>query len=217
MCNLYSCTKPREALIRLFQIGHNRAEATEPQAAIFPANDAPIVRLGGDGERELVTAGWGFVLTQKDRAPKRVTNFRDDKLDFGFWSKSFRERRCLVPVTSFSEPKGKKPATWHWFALDKSRPLFAFAGIWRHYKGPLKKDADPVEVNVYSFMTTTPNELVATVHPQRMPVMLTTEEEWARWLTGTTEEARSLVRSYPADRMEIVRSGIDRKDLLTAR
>ena len=129
MCNLYSCTKPREAIIRLFQIGHNRAEQITPQPAIFPANDAPIVRLGGDGERELVMAGWGFVLPQKDRGPKRVTNFRDDKLGSPFWSGSFRERRCLVPVTSFAEPKGRRPAAWHWFALDDSRPLFAFAGI----------------------------------------------------------------------------------------
>ena len=158
---------------------------------------------------------WGFVLNLKGKAPKRVTNFRDDKLDSRFWSKSFRERRCLVPVTSFSEPKGKKPATWHWFALDQSRPLFAFAGIWQPYKGPLKKDGEPVEVDVYSFMTTTPNELVAEIHPKRMPVMLTKEEEWECWLSGTPDEARSLVRSYPAGKMEIVQSGAERSDLLT--
>jgi hypothetical protein len=27
-----------------------------------------------DGERELVVLNWGFVLLQKDKAPKRVTN-----------------------------------------------------------------------------------------------------------------------------------------------
>ncbi|MET0336402.1 MAG: SOS response-associated peptidase family protein, partial [Caulobacter sp.] len=39
--------------------------------------------------------------------------------------------RCLVPFTSFSEYDtidGKKVPVW--FAIDKRRPLLAFAGIW---------------------------------------------------------------------------------------
>jgi putative SOS response-associated peptidase YedK len=68
-------------------------------------------------------------------APKRVTNVRDDKVLISrFWKASFRERRCLVPVTSWSEPGQGK---WHWFAVkgDEPRPLFAFAGIWRAWNG----------------------------------------------------------------------------------
>jgi putative SOS response-associated peptidase YedK len=38
------------------------------------------VRRAADGERELVNLNWGFVLLQKDRAPRRVTNVRDDKI-----------------------------------------------------------------------------------------------------------------------------------------
>jgi putative SOS response-associated peptidase YedK len=80
------------------------------------------------------TAG-GFVLLQNGRAPRRVTNVRDDMiLGSRFWRGSFEERRCLVPATSFCEPNGDvKPASWHWFGLRGSdeRPLFAFPGIWR--------------------------------------------------------------------------------------
>ena len=110
MCNLYSMTANREAIIRLFKVSDNRAAAIEPASAIFPSNDAPVVRYAADGERELVKLSWGLVLTMKDRAPKRVTNIRDDKLDSRFWATSFRDRRCLVPVTSFAEPKGRTPA-----------------------------------------------------------------------------------------------------------
>lgn len=81
---------------------------------------------------------WGFILLQNERASRRVTNVRDDKILVSkFWRKSFEERRCLVPATSFCEPKGDvKPATWHWFSVTGSEPrqLFAFPGIWRHYK-----------------------------------------------------------------------------------
>jgi putative SOS response-associated peptidase YedK len=212
MCNLYSMTTNHEAIINLFKVSHNRASPIEPQPAIFPGGNAPVVRRAADGERELLPLSWGFVLLLKDKAPKRVTNFRDDKLNSSFWSKSFRERRCLVPVTSFSEPKGKRPAIWHWFALSEAREPFSFAGIWRSYKGPIRKDGDPVEIETFSFMTTKPNELVATVHPSRMPVMLVGEDAHDRWLEGSEDEALGLVQAYPADQMAVVRSGTEKSD-----
>jgi putative SOS response-associated peptidase YedK len=58
------------------------------------------------------------------RAPRRVTNVREDKiLTSKFWRGSFDARRCLVPASSFCEPNSKvKPATWHWFALAGDEP-----------------------------------------------------------------------------------------------
>ena len=161
---------------------------------------------------------WGFVLLQNGRAPKRVTNVRDDKiLKSKFWRGSFEERRCLVPATSFCEPNGDvKPATWHWFAINGSepRPTFAFPGIWRHYKGPVRKDGPKLDLEVYSFLTTTPNKLVATVNHERMPVLLTREEEFEIWLTGSPKEALALAREYPPDRMRIVQEGFRKEDRL---
>ena len=69
------------------------------------------MRKAADGERELVNLNWGFVLLQKGLAPRRVTNVRDDKiLTSKFWRPSFEQRRCLVPASSYCEPKGEKPA-----------------------------------------------------------------------------------------------------------
>jgi putative SOS response-associated peptidase YedK len=212
MCNLYSMTSNHEAILNLFKVSHNRASPVEPLSAIFPGGNAPVVRRAEDGERELLPLSWGFVLLLKDKAPKRVTNFRDDKLKSPFWSASFRERRCLVPVTSFSEPKGKKPAIWNWFALNENREPFAFAGIWRSYKGPIRKDSDNVEIDTFSFMTTTPNKLVATVHPSRMPVMLVGEDAQDRWLDGTQDDALGLIQIYPADQMTIVQASTEKRD-----
>ena len=64
MCNLYSMTTSREAILRLFRISENRAAAIVPKDAIFPGHDAPVVRPAADGERELVQMSWGFVLPQ---------------------------------------------------------------------------------------------------------------------------------------------------------
>ena len=214
MCNLYSQTKAREAVARLFRVSDNRAAAFEPLPAIFPGHNAPVVRLAADGERELSLLSWGFVMPQGNKAAKRVTNARDEKVRTSiFWRGSFEERRCLVPVTSFAEPKGKAPAVWHWFALrgDEPRPLFAFAGLWRSWKGPLKQDAEPVEMDVYAFLTTTPNEVVRPIHPTRMPVMLAGADQFDAWLEGLADEAYQLARPIAPSAMYIVSKG-DKKD-----
>ena len=219
MRNLYSMTTAREAVLRLFRVTDNRAAAIAPQQAIFPGWEAPVVRRAADGERELVNLSWGFVLLMDGKAPRRVTNFRDDKArTSGFWRQSFEQRRCLVPVSSFCEPKDTKPATWHWFALkgDGPRPPVAFAGIWRNYRGPIKKDGPNVDIDVFSFLTTTPNALVATINHERMPVILTGEDQFDRWMTGSTNEAFTLAKQHPPDAMQIVQEGFEKSDRLLA-
>ena len=104
-----------------------------------------------------------------------------------------------MPASSFCEPNGDvKPATWHWFSLNGTdeRPLLAFPGIWRRYKGPVKKDGPNVDIETYAFLTTTPNSLVFTINHERMPVLLTREDEFETWLRGSTDEAMALAREY---------------------
>lgn len=217
MCNLYSMTRAHEAVRRLFRVSGNRAEAFDPLTAIFPGRMAPVVRLADDGERELVVLSWGFVLLREGYAPKRVTNTRDDKIDSRFWRTSFDQRRCLVPATSFCESHdGRTPATWHWFALkgEEPRPVFAFAGLWQRWKGPIKKDGPNVEIVL--IMTTVPNALTAGINHERSPVLLTSEDEMDLWLHGTPKDVRSLLRPLPAERMHIVQEGFEKRDLIAA-
>ncbi len=200
-------TRNRDAISRLFRVSHNRIPAIDPLNQIFPGWTAPVVRKAEDGEREISLLSWGFVLLQDGRAPKRVTNTRDDKVRSGFWRDSFTTRRCLVPASSFCEPRdGVKPATWHWFALkgDEPRPL------------PVKKDGPNVDIEVYSIMTTLPNSLTASINHERSPVVLTEEQQFEMWLGGTPEQAFSLIRPSDPDRIRIVQEGFDKEDLLKA-
>ena len=75
--------------------------------------------------------------------------------------------------------------------------MFAFPGIWRRYKGPIRKIGETIELDVYAFLTTTPNPLVATINHERMPE-LTKPEEFDQWLNGPTAEALELAREYPS-------------------
>ena len=157
-------------------------------------------------------------LMRDGYAPKRVTNTRDDKAYTKFWRDSFEKRRCLVPATAFCEPDEGKPANWHWFALkgDDERTLFAFPGIYRQWKGPIKKDGPDVDIEVFSFMTTLPNALTATINHERSPVILTEEQQFDTWLRGSSEATFGLIKISDPERMQIVQSGLGKKDLLQA-
>jgi putative SOS response-associated peptidase YedK len=146
---------------------------------------------------------WGVptqVPSKRDPAvklTKYVTNVRN--LSSSFWRSMLTTpaRRCLVPVTSFSEygiapgEDGKKPL--HWFDVP-SRPIFAFAGIWR----PTERG------NAYGFLTTEPNAIVAPIHPKAMPVILH-DDDYDRWLSASWEELSGLVGPYPSQLMTVSR------------
>ena len=59
--------------------------------------------------------------------------------------------------------------------------------------------------------------VVARINHERMPVLLTREEEFDTWLRGSSDEAMSLAREYPAAQMQIVQEGLDKEDLLVTK
>ena len=79
----------------------------------------------------------------------------------------------------------------------------------------MRKDGPKVALEVYAFLTTTPNQLVATINHERMSVLLTREEEFEAWLSGAAE-ALTLAREYPPGQMRIVQDGFKKQDLLAA-
>lgn len=93
----------------------------------------------------------------------------------------------------------------HWFALDDSRPLFAFAGIWRLWTGERKGETG--EHRLFSFLTTDSNDVVRPIHAKAMPVLLTTDDEWDTWLNGSVNEATALQRPLPNELLRIVATG----------
>jgi putative SOS response-associated peptidase YedK len=62
-------------------------------------------------------------------------------------------------------------------------------------------------MDVYAFMPTIPNALVATVNHERMPVLLTRPEE--SWMRGPAQEAMALAQEYPPEQMQIVQTSCE--------
>lgn len=203
MCNLYSVTTNQEAIRRLFQASRDQTGNFPGLPAVFPDTMAPVVRTASDGERELSMMRWGFPPPPNlGTAP--VTNVRNLKSPYWRgWLKM--EWRCLVPATSFCEWTDSRPKVTHWFALDESRPLFAFAGIWRLWSGERKGETG--EHHLFAFLTTESNDVVRPIHAKAMPVLLTSAEEWETWLAGTVDEAIALQRPLPKQLLHVVAKG----------
>lgn len=217
MCNLYSMTRPQEAIRRLFEGLHDRAGNMPPLPGIYPDYSAPIVRNAEDG-RELVMARWGMPTPPQYLVGKKVdhgvTNIR--QTGSPHWRRWLGvEHRCLVPLTSFAENErqadGSRPPVW--FTLDETRPLVFFAGLWTNWTSVRKMKEGEVTADLYGFLTTQPNAEVGAVHPKAMPVILTEAEEWERWLTAPWAEARALQRPLPDGALNVVARGVKQDDV----
>jgi putative SOS response-associated peptidase YedK len=182
MCNLYRMTKGVAEVAKLFDVlpdsGANFAEE------VYPGYPGLVV---AEGQARAMT--WGFPLALKGKQgqslrPKLVTNAREDKLLSGFWLPSFKTRRCLIPVSAWSEPEGRRgQMTRTWYTLA-GEDTFAVAGLWQ----PTDEWGD-----AYTMVMTDACSQMVDVH-DRMPVLLA-REDWASWIDGSASEALALCRS----------------------
>ena len=211
MCNLYSITKGQQAIRDLAGAMRDLTGNMPMLPGVFPDYSAPIVRTAKDGVRELTMARWGMpspIFALKAGIPTRRHQFRN--VASPHWRRWLGvESRCVVPFTSFSEnevlPDGSQPPVW--FALDESRPLAFFAGIWTRWTSVRKVKEGETTNDLFAFLTTEPNAVVAPIHPKAMPVILTRPDEIEAWLVAPTAEVLKLQRPLPDDALRIVARG----------
>jgi len=183
MCYHYRSKRVEPAeFVREFQVQKNldlhTDELMSPAKGYYPLDQVPVIRLDKDGERELVALEWGFLpfwwkpsgqRTKRTGFQRKCVNAISEELESKpTYRAAFKSRRCLMPATEFLEPDLM-------FRLPEERP-FAFAALWEEWKGP-----DGEVVQSCTMLTTAANAEVEPVN-DRMPLVLTSEAQYARWL-----------------------------------
>jgi putative SOS response-associated peptidase YedK len=118
MCNLYSLTKGQAAIRDWFRARHDRTGNLPLFPGIFPDQFAPIVRVGADGERELVLARWGMPGPPQFGG-QPVTNIRN--LNSPHWRGWLGKNRALDAMAWRTRPQ-ERAGRWQsravWFSDD---------------------------------------------------------------------------------------------------
>lgn len=171
-----------------------------PRFNVAPTQTLPVLRRDSDGiVADLMK--WGLVpFWDRSEKPKIAPiNARvEDVLSKPTFKQSMQKRRCLVPADGFFEWKrldaeGTLKVPYH--IQRRGGQPFTFAGIY--------ESATELRPASFAFLTTGPNELMASIH-NRMPVILSREGE-ERWLADGPMDAETLTelgRPFPAADME---------------
>jgi putative SOS response-associated peptidase YedK len=190
MCSRYFLDADGNVIAYTFQVPVH--ERILKRFNIAPTQEAPVVRLSRDGEREVALLRWGLVpFWAKDlKIGTRTINARGEGIESKpAFRDAVKSRRCIVPATGFFEWRGE-PGRKQPFAVTlPGQALFAFAGLWERWKPAA---GEPVET--FTIVTTEANERVAKIH-DRMPVILPMDAVQT-WLTAPPDEARKLLVPY---------------------
>lgn len=194
-----------------------------------PTQLVPLLRVARDsgGAKELVEARWGFIphwahgeLPRDSRTGRPLTTF-NAKIETLRASPTYRDawsrgQRCLIPARGFYEWQAQPPdwqRTARYYITVTDQDFFCLAGLWGR-----SRKSDGTVIDSVTVITIPANELMVQIHnsskrgprrallperERRMPVILRGEDQDV-WLTGTTEEASTVLRPYAAAGMVAV-------------
>ncbi len=185
MCGRYTLTDPGDLLEEL-EVESPIRELV-PRYNIAPTQDAPVVRIGDAGERELAHLRWGLIPSWAKEAAigNRMINARSETVaEKPSFRTALRRRRCGVLADGFYEWRktGGAKQPYHIHLTDR-RP-FVMAGLWERWtRGP-----QPIES--FTIITTQANDKVSEVHG-RMPVILD-PQHYPLWFDPQVEDSGRL-------------------------
>lgn len=172
---------------------------------IFPSQMAPVIVNTPDGWR-VKAMKWGFPHLGTGGL---VINSRSEKADVTpMFRRSVREKRCLVPMSSFFEwrrnANGSKTGEKFSFAVADAGAMF-LAGVYDSFGGGTQDGG----YDSFAILTQAADEQMQPYH-HRMPVILATRQARHSWLFASPKTSYSELRTLfhppaltvrPADRM----------------
>lgn len=149
-----------------------------------PTETVTVLRLGDDGEPELVPMRWWLTpyWAKEMSAKYSMFNAKSETIEKSpAFREPYRKRRCVVPISGFYEWARGNNQKLPYYLTPFSAPGMLLAGIWDRWRN---KDSDEV-VESFAVLTCPANEQLKFVH-SRQPVMLSMSDA-QRWLDPEIE------------------------------
>jgi putative SOS response-associated peptidase YedK len=232
MCTRYIPPEMRE-LEDFWQIGAGKRMPSGLFRAreLFPLSTGPIVRLDGEGERRAQLAQWGMIPPDSEtripmsrprgpgEKPKRIStvNARQETIASRptyreAWKKG---QRCIVPARLFFEPNWETGANVWWRFLRADGQPWSVAGLWSEWTDPATGEVVPsysmvtVNADAHPLMKRMhkPDPRLGPDKQDKRSLVLLERGEVDRWLQGTVEEARALIKLTPHEVFDAAPAG----------
>jgi putative SOS response-associated peptidase YedK len=200
MCGRYRLSRRKQIVAEYFDSVPGE-EDWNPHYNIAPTQSVPVIRQNPKKPiRELSFMRWGLIPSwAKDSSvAAQMINARSETAGTKpAYRDALKSCRCLIPADGFYEwqktGNAKQP---YCFEVNEGK-LFAFAGIWDHWKEP-----NGNWLETCSVLTTTPNAVTSPVH-DRMPVILD-PDSYDLWLDPGMRDVSTvsdLLKPYDARQM----------------
>ena len=198
MCGRFTLTATENEILQAFDL-HSLGLVEEPRYNIAPGQKVLAVIRNG-GEKRAGEMHWGLVPSwSKD--PKIGYKMINARSETAHEKPSFKglmaKKRCLIIADSFYEWKktdgGKQPVR----ISMKNRKLFAFAGLWDHWK------TEDEERFTCTILTKDANPFMSDIH-DRMPVILPEDlqEKWIEPVKWSPDHAHRFIEQLTMEGLE---------------
>jgi putative SOS response-associated peptidase YedK len=169
---------------------------------------APILRAGSRGRRELCLASYGMVPRRHIPAgvkPFDTMNARAESLGErrSFAPSWYRTQLCAVPMTCFFEPNYESGRAERWGIGMQDDAMFFVAGLWREWGEP---DGGRSTAFTQITINADTHPLMGRFHKpgdEKRSLVVLPDDDVDAWLGCRDPElARSFLRPYPAEAMK---------------
>jgi putative SOS response-associated peptidase YedK len=181
MIDRYSISTPAKIVSERFGVDVPDFYSIRYNAA--PTHLLPVVTSSSRGGVSLFYWGTSPEWSKNKTVSEKMINVRTESLsEKPALKKALKKNRCIILADGFYgwRKVGKKTSIPYRFVLNSKEP-FAMAGLWEEFE-----DTDGNEIQTFMIFTCESNEVVASVQ-ERMPVMLSKENE-SKWLSTDTSE-----------------------------
>lgn len=213
MCNLYQMSPKGAAERAIAEAGFLLTGDDWAPVTVGPFDAGAFLVPGAAGELRAVVGQWGMIRPgQPERRPEKRYQTNNARIESVAEKPTYRHawargQRCLIPAEWYAEPNWETGKNIWWNLRRADGAPWFLAGLWSEWIDPATGEVVPN----YTMLTCNCDEhpmlgrlhkpdpkLPADQQDKRSLIHIDTDN-WDQWLSGTIDEALSLIRPQPAE------------------